>query len=334
MLSNNWQVRQGGHVAEHNRIADRINGAAVYVTTLDGRAIQSAIDVVAAAGGGTVQLLRGQYTLTDTLNLSWRVRLVGAGMYATTLLAGAAMDAMIRVTDAAASGFTLIEGVGLDGDNLAQYGVEWYHTGYNDIESVRVWDCLLYGLYIHGGAWGCCARRFRAYQCFNGVYLSAPSSNEQANDNTFEHCTLGTNRGAGMRLIGGTGTKVLFTDFELNCTGGTQQAGLLQSGGGQCLNIMHCHFERNGTEGAPGANIQIGNDAENGHAAPVILGNFLFGGVLGGGDTAGECDYAVTLANTQAALIQGNRAWGHVVEGLHLTGSLNADYVAQANVWA
>lgn len=332
MLSNNWQVRQGGHVAEHNRIADRINGAAVYVTTLEGWAIQSAIDVVAAAGGGTVQLLRGQYTLTATLNLSWRVKLIGAGMYATTLLAVAPMDAMIRVTDAAATGFTRIDSLGLDGDNLAQHGVEWYHTGYNDLESVRVFDCVQYGLYIHGGVWGCNARRLRAYQCFNGIHVVGDAAN-QANDNTFEHCTLGTNRGAGMRLSGGTGTKVSYTDFELNCTGGTEQAGLLQTGGGQCLNVMHCHFERNGLEATRGSNIQIGSDADNAHQAPVMIGNYLYGGVLGGGDTAGECDYAVTLANTQAALVQGNRAWGHVVEGLHLVGSLNANYVAQANVW-
>ena len=81
--SNTYKAFTASELATYTQAASSVQ----LVTTLTSAAIQTAIDTAAAAGGGIVQLVEGDYVVSDFIEVKDNVTLRGVGKDATTLVA-------------------------------------------------------------------------------------------------------------------------------------------------------------------------------------------------------------------------------------------------------
>jgi hypothetical protein len=299
----------------------------------DTKAIQAGIDAVRDAGGGPLIIPAGTYLISGTLNVHWRVTLQGFGRYVSGLKAASAIDgAVLKIYDEGYTGHIELIDLGIDGNSLAQHGILLEHTSNNQINGVRIENCVQHGLHVTGGVWCCGVTNSIFKGCQNGIYITAPPTTVgQANINTYQNCNITGCMGAGIRLLGGTSQRILNCDIEHNGLGGDEQYGIYQTGGGQNLIVFGCHFERNGLEEThQGVNVSIGNDKDGVHLAPLVTGCYMYGG----GDHLGrvaECNYAIRIENTSGAVLTSNRAWGHNLAAVHQSGSNNLDVTQFGN---
>ena len=123
--------------------------------------IQSAIDTVAAAGGGNVNIAGGAYTITSTIKLKSQVTVAGAGNPATTLNASGNFDVFQQSAEGL-SNVTIknLKIVGKHDPNCHGIIVEslgTYHTNVN-LTNVQIRDCGM-GSHlkrVNGGAVSSC----------------------------------------------------------------------------------------------------------------------------------------------------------------------------------
>lgn len=150
----------------------------------DSAYIQAALDACSSAGGGTVYLPAGTYTVTNTLYKKANVSIIGDGMWSTKLLwKGAGNSAMINTSNEAlwgtsienifffASGAEKVTGI-LGGSTLDKYnsaigtfknlvfsGIYCGISGDAEPQGVGIFDCLFenifcssctYGLHLYG----------------------------------------------------------------------------------------------------------------------------------------------------------------------------------------
>jgi len=204
-------------------------GAVGDGTTDDSGAIQQAINAAKAAGGGKVHLPKGNYKVTAELLVNDAfadvsgVRLVGDGINATSIIAGANNITLVHW----AGNYGGIDGIGLDGNGYT--GVSGLrltpedesqtstlvHQDYNKFSNMRIEDCaegvvLQCGPYVGASVSGCYFNVFDSIyinRCTRGIWFKdGPNTNASgSNRNQFFGCRLGLSMNTGIQIdCGGT----------------------------------------------------------------------------------------------------------------------------------
>ncbi len=147
-----WDVPSGGTVggsgtasqAAYFTASSTLTGstAVQYVNSGTGATIQAAIDAL-PANGGTVYVSAGTYNATSMVNLNGTagnkqgVKLVGAGIYSTTITwTGAVGTGPVVGTTAAGKSFG-ISGMTIDGGGLVKYVVKFVSSSYSNFDQFR-----------------------------------------------------------------------------------------------------------------------------------------------------------------------------------------------------
>ncbi len=121
--SEKGQLPLAMHTAMEERPVIRVGQHGGDITGSDQRALQAAVDYVAALGGGTVEIGEGVYLMRDSLHLRSNVTVRGQGSKTVLLKAPAASSPLA-----------------LDGDygeeQLTVANAEGFHVG----DGVAVWD--------------------------------------------------------------------------------------------------------------------------------------------------------------------------------------------------
>lgn len=220
--------------------------------TADNVQIQAAIDAVSAAGGGTVFLRAGAYTLAASLNMAANVELVGESKKATLTYAGVA----INLADDCA---------------LKNLTVEGQVNG-SDAERVTLDDCVFdangqtYGVFLDAGCDSLSMTRCRVTGATSHGMFVDDSSRGYYAGNVFD-----TNGGMGLRMYdcGAAASSpnavwnpplIIGNLFVGNTTFGAGFEGVHD------LRVTGCNFERNGDGGiyidAPIEAAIVGNHIE------------------------------------------------------------------------
>jgi len=179
----------------------RAYGAVGNGTTDDTTAIQNACNAANTAGGGTVLLPPGTYALAGTVSVPSHVALTGPG--ATLRRTGAATGPLLSVGafGGAASVASALSSLWIDGNNVAQNGIEVHSAQMGWFTSLGIINCTGVGLAIGVGA-------------TSGYYAGF------ANGNT-AMCTFAgiftDNCAAGCALIG-SATQIVTDNFFYNLT--------------------------------------------------------------------------------------------------------------------
>jgi polygalacturonase len=126
-----------------------VSASALTVSITPSNSLQSAIDQVAAAGGGTVKLAAGTYNIYATTKLKSNVTLSGAGNPATTLVGMGNFDVLQQSAEGLSN--ITIKNLKITGQhNYLCHGIivealSVYHSNIN-LTNVQVRDC---GMGVH-----------------------------------------------------------------------------------------------------------------------------------------------------------------------------------------
>lgn len=141
--SRGWRLNSNG-VAEFSGLIIR---DVLYTVPLNGN-IQEAINVLNNAGGGTVQLQSGTYTLTADLTLSDGIHLVGTGIDSTIIeFSGGAYGVIAVGTSGNILTNWSVENLTIQNSNNTA-GIEIDYADYWSIENVKVYSCDQYGIQV------------------------------------------------------------------------------------------------------------------------------------------------------------------------------------------
>jgi hypothetical protein len=147
--------------------------------------INSAISAVSAAGGGTVFLLEGTYTIDAVINLSSNIKLVGSG-YATVITIPNSLNATIDFFSAVSDTYSSISSLQIDG-NRSNQSSGTQTAVYVDptashitVDDVTIENMRSFGAYFDGD--NSVLSNSTVTNSDVGVYVSAYGSLIEAND--------------------------------------------------------------------------------------------------------------------------------------------------------
>lgn len=179
--------------------------------------IQAALDAAHAAGGGTVILPVGSYSIATALTMYADVRLWGQGRYVTTLRALTPNMTMLTYVSATLPPYPpqrWLADVELDGDHKADKGFRVDYAAYMSLDGVTIRKCLVGG-FVGKFVLVCQFRQCLFDDCVYGVDLT-PDGGNLPNLNTFESCSWGNNSRFGLQIQNADGNHLISCDFESN----------------------------------------------------------------------------------------------------------------------
>lgn len=260
-------------------------------------AIQSAIDAMETAGGGSVYIPAGIYKINAKLVMKMRVRVYGDGAWTSRLVAAAGLNNHVVENKISADGiaangeFTAIEDLHIDGNAAGQSAGNWYGIHhdmnpqfnwapasgppFNDIEydphhlvrNVMITNTKSDGYFAQGRSE---IYLDRVFTFKTGRYGIRPSF-----DSFLNHCTAAWAASNGFQIeessVRGTGCKAFFNGQST--LGGSDGHGFFFANGQGGINFGECEAQDNAGAGFALNNCQrayiqgVADTNSNGHIA-------------------------------------------------------------------
>jgi hypothetical protein len=208
------------------------NGDAQCDGTADNVEIQAAIDAVAAAGGGTVELSRGTFNTAATIVMKSDVTLRGQGSgqlgSAATTLVRAGNFTLVRANGPATGDHihnVSLRDLRLDGTALSATGLEVHYADSflidritfggvygHAIEAVEWWDSI-----VTNSRFDYCGSRDGSNVPAVGIYQSRPGvpSSDNSNGLKFTNCIWETFADGAIGLFGSATNHCYFTNLKI-----------------------------------------------------------------------------------------------------------------------
>lgn len=187
--------------------------------TTDTGAIQTAINAVNTAGGGTVQLREGTYQINSTLTIPTKVTLRGMGRAATVLKAQSSLSItspIIHITGAHACLRELCVDMSLTANNAGRPDIRVMAS---DVEILDCWfeTLMSEGIDIsHTSDGTAIFSRINIRSCYFRNWLTqALRAGNTVNDLRVDNCEFAGNGGSDIFNIGSSGVRAVVT----NCVG-------------------------------------------------------------------------------------------------------------------
>jgi len=180
-------------VAASNSLDKDIKADYTCTGSNDEAKIQSAINDVSAsaAGGGTVYLLEGTYSISGSINLASNIALIGTGR--GTLLKLATSVSSVNVINASNANRILISNLMIDGYSKTgtnNYGISFNSVTYSKIDRVGVSNMKSAGIYFSSSSNNIISGSTIMYNGSNGIYLYRTSNNNIISGNQIKYNTL------------------------------------------------------------------------------------------------------------------------------------------------
>jgi len=204
-----WRLNSNG-IAEFSGLIIR---DVLYTVPLNG-SIQNAIDILDNAGGGTVQLQSGTYTLTSDLTLADGISLVGTGVDSTIIeFSGGAYGIICVGTSGNILTNWSIKNLTVQNSNNTA-GVEVDYADYWTIDNVKVTSCDQYGVQISRSRHFSVESSYFSSNTQSGMLITATASNDRVSKyGLITNCVSESNSLNGFKVANGGISRVYYIKF-------------------------------------------------------------------------------------------------------------------------
>jgi hypothetical protein len=211
----------------------------------DTAAIQAAIDACFGVGGiepDSLHFPAGTYKVTSPLIWNRPIRLTGSSRRGSTILAGAAMNAVIQGSlvfgDTSQRLRSSFSGININGNGLAQFGIQGT-TNHTNISDLRIQGTIAAAIEIGYGWCNSCTYLELSNNTGDGLRLF-----DNSNQNLVSHCKIFLNNGVGITVDGSYAVRISSTLVE-----GCRKTGILFKNAVRGFAIDTCYFESNSQDG-------------------------------------------------------------------------------------